>query len=550
RIFWDIEIEKKNRIYLLFIVLLIIYFTPVYLAWSVIKMFYHLRTYEHTPRSDFYWFGIDTVIVLILAVGLTVLHWYLSNRNVVNRVIRLLSARIPDRADHYHIVFANIVDEIAAAAGGIQVEPYVIPTGALNAFAISDIQGRNVIGVTEGLLSRLQRAELQSVVAHEIAHIASNDCLLTTITCALFNIHSEALKQINASAQKREIRYNPLTGEDMPSSAAAVTLMTLPVLFFVFITDSLALLLNMFINREKEYRADAAAVRYSRDPLSLARALFKISTHWRGAGYSGENLAPIFILNPQYRRLEEQENIIATLFSTHPPVIRRLQILSNMGHTELEELFSLIGCSKGPKSENEIIYPEFKFFAEKAGKWAGPFTVMQLQSLDYLEPDTKLKPADADNTILAGELAALSYYFEKREEPARKIRWLCPDCRQWLIVYEYEGLQILYCPFCHGVLVSTAKLPRIIVRKEKGFTQAVQRYARLLIEQAKAKQPGFKILINTLHPRHCPRCGKLMIHRFYSYAYHIEIDECRSCQVIWFDQDELEILQCLIELGE
>ena len=52
------------------------------------------------------------------------------------------------------------------------------------------------------------------------------------------------------------------------------------------------------------------------------------------------------------------------------------------------------------------------------------------------------------------------------------------------------------------------------------------------------------------HPRHCPRCGKGMSHKFYSYAYHVEIDECQSCGLIWFDAEELEILQCLIEMGE
>jgi len=60
----------------------------------------------------------------------------------------------------------------------------------------------------------------------------------------------------------------------------------------------------------------------------------------------------------------------------------------------------------------------------------------------------------------------------------------------------------------------------------------------------------FKLLIETPDKRKCPKCGKPMTRKFYSYAYHIEVDECNECNLIWFDKDELEILQCLIEMEE
>ncbi len=550
KLFWDIEKEKKNRIYVLFAVLLVIYFIPFYFIWLIVKTLFYVKAQGNAALAPFSWFGFDTVLVLIIAAVLTSMHWYLSQRNLVSRVTRLVNARIPDPRDQYHNVFTNIVDELATAAGGITVEPYIIPTGALNAFAVSDLQGRNVVGVTEGLLSRLSRAELQSIIAHEIAHIASNDSLLTTIACALFSIHGEAIRQINASVHKRSARYNPITGEEMPSSAAAAALMVLPLLTLIFITDALATLLNMFINREKESRADAAAVRYSRDPRSLASALYKISTHWRGAGCGGDNLAPIFILNPHYSKLEEADNFMATLFSTHPPVMRRLRVLLDMAHASLDELIALAGRPKESKTEIDTSGRELEFYVRQEGGKKGPFTVTQLQSLDYLTPDTELEFTDTGNSIKANELPALSYFFEKKDDPAWKMRRLCPDCRQWLIVRHYEGMHLLYCPFCRGIQVDLDKLPRITARQDKGFTDSVRRNARHLHEQARTIGKSFKLLIECQHHRFCPRCGKPMVHRFYSYAYHIEIDECRSCRVIWFDQHELEILQCMIETGE
>ncbi|MCK4453402.1 zf-TFIIB domain-containing protein, partial [candidate division WOR-3 bacterium] len=115
---------------------------------------------------------------------------------------------------------------------------------------------------------------------------------------------------------------------------------------------------------------------------------------------------------------------------------------------------------------------------------------------------------------------------------------------------EYEGLYVWRCAFCNGVLGEGNKLPRIFVRKEKGFTERVQRFAQLLSKNAKKRHPHFDIRLSVSHLRKCPKCGKNMVHKFYSYAYHIEIDTCSACNVTWFDLSELEILQCLIEMEE
>jgi len=538
---WEIEKQRTTKIYFVLAFLALIHFVGIYVIWLIIKLIAWSRMVLFSPERGFTWFGWDTLGVLMVAILLTAIHWRLTGRSAVSRILGLLRARAPDKRDRYHYIFENIVDEIESAAGGVRVERYVLPTGAMNAFALADPEGRKVVGVTEGLISRLDRAEIQSVVAHEMAHIMSGDCLLITLTTALFGIYGEALKQVAKIDRGIDAddgrRQNPTAG----------LLFSLPIIMVLFVLENLSTFLNLFISREREFRADAAAVKYTREPLSLARALFKIGGHWRGSGLEGDSLANIFILSPELKPLEERDGFIANLFSTHPPLTRRLEVILNVGHADfsaitggLKEASAIIPDPKGFSAEP-------RFYAEKPSGWIGPYTIRQLQTVDGLMPDTKLRLDNTETIMAAVDLPGLDYFFKVRDEPIWKIRRLCPVCRQWLVVEDYEGLIILRCAFCNGILIENDKLPRIFTRKEKSFTESVSRTAELLRQDQKQKRKGFNILIEAAHPFPCPRCGKPMTRKFFSYAYHVEVDECRHCGVTWFDPDELEILQCLIE---
>ena len=546
--FWDIEKQRTWRIYVLFVFLVALYFISVFIITSIAKFALYLRQSLYASTTEFHLFGADTFYIMIIAFGATMMHWYYSNRHVVLKILGLLNAHPPDKHDKYHNVFNNVVDEITTAAGGIAVERYIIPTGSMNAFALADIGGRKVVGLTEGLLSRTTRDEMQAVIAHEIAHIISNDCLETTITCSLFGMYSEVLARLNKAVSIGQTNSSPLFGKESHKDDIAAGFLAIPIFILLFFIDLCSQLLNMFISREKEYRADAAAVRLTRNPLSLASALYRIGTHWRGAGSAGDHLRPIFILNPQFSRLDEDEGLTATLFSTHPPLIKRLQTILNLAHADFNTIAQKFDRDYEMRISVEPIKPGVLLMAERDSTWHGPFTVMQLQTLDWIEPHTRLKIAGQSGVIDASEIPVLNHFFRKRNEPIWKIRRICPICREWLVPREYEGLYVWQCAFCGGILADKGKLPRIIVRQEKGFNERVLRLASLTGNEAKRKHPRFNIMLNTHHPRLCPKCGKAMVHKFYSYAYHIEIDECQDCRVIWFDADELEILQCLIEM--
>ncbi|HQL41695.1 MAG TPA: hypothetical protein PLO93_05320, partial [Candidatus Omnitrophota bacterium] len=93
-------------------------------------------------------------------------HWVFTVNGLVEKILGILKAERLNPEDKYHAVFRNIIDEVSVATGGVRIEGVVIPVCAMNAFAISDFSGRNVIGVTEGLLARLSRAQLKTVVDH------------------------------------------------------------------------------------------------------------------------------------------------------------------------------------------------------------------------------------------------------------------------------------------------------------------------------------------------------------------------------------------------
>lgn len=546
--FWDIERQRTWRIYILFGVLTLFYFVTVFIVALAFKAAIFFRDSLHTPHMRFQAITPDLLYVAIVAVVAAMIHWYYSNRNVVSKVLALMRAQHPDRRDRYHNVYNNVVDEISAAAGGVQVERYVLPTGSLNAFALADLQGRKVVGITEGLLSRAGRDELQAVVAHEIAHIVSNDCLETTITCSLFGMYGEALAGLTTVMNARQRDDLPHFGRETSKDALTLGIMTIPIFILLFVTDLTSQLLNMFISREKEYRADAATVRLTRDPVGLATVLYRIGTHWRGAGSAGDHLRPIFILNPQHSKLDEEEGLIATLFSTHPPLARRLQVILQLANADLDAIADRISSRRRTRRGQEMPDPGTRFMAQRGGRWHGPFTLPQLQTLEWLAPETPLQIAGRPETFAARELPALSHFFAKMEDPVWRVRRMCPVCREWLVPQEYEGLHVLRCAYCGGNLAQTGKLPRIFVRKERGFTDRVQRTASVIRKESKLKHPHFNIAIPSAGARHCPKCGKAMKHKFYSYAYHVEIDECPECGVMWFDADELELLQCLIEM--
>jgi len=537
--FIDIE-EKKTRLigFLLFFIISF-YFVTAYLILLVLKNSVLASFYEG-QRGLGWPTGKETLAAFGIALLIGLIHWSSSTSNLIRRMSLAVGARGVDEKDTYHQMFKNVVDEVSVAIGGRPIRSLVVPTVACNAFALEDFAGRAVIGVTEGLLTRLNRAQLEAVVGHEAGHIVNGDCLSTTVTCSLAELYEEALSKVS-----KGFRHSRGRGG----------IVILMLMFVMGTMKLLSALLRYFISRQKEYRADATSVRLTRDPLSLAEALYLISRNWRGMGAEGEYLESIFIMSPRPGYFDERQGAAANWFSTHPPIQERIRILADMGHCDPKTLeenlkkFQWVSpVAKPIVSAEEDKTAEKKWMVfNKEQKWEGPFGLEELRKLTFLTPDSWICPHGEQSVRHAYEHEALMPLFggeAKAEEGAHP----CPHCHTGLMEVNYEGAPAMRCSYCEGIFVAQDAISRILIRRDMTFPEEVVRLAEAATKQKDLFQKGrTRYKLENPFILTCPRCRNKMRRQFFVYSYPVEIDRCVSCNGLWFDKQELEVLQYIYE---
>jgi Zn-dependent protease with chaperone function len=281
--FTKIEEDKSRTIRLVFFSLIFFYFISFWFIAALIKSYFG---YHALSERDVFRFSAlnlpQTLIAFGCAVAIGYAHWQHTILNLINKILGVLKAEKLNPNDTYHQMLQNIIDEVSVATGGQKMEAAVIPTMAMNAFAIADFSGRAVIGVTEGILARLTRAQIEAVVGHEAAHIVTGDCLATTVTTSLFELYSGLLKGFELVLSGGGRSSSSLRVRGGGGGGGTVAFIFL-VYILLYATRLLSQLVRLFISRQREFRADAIAVRLTRDPLSLAEALYAIKYYWRGS---------------------------------------------------------------------------------------------------------------------------------------------------------------------------------------------------------------------------------------------------------------------------
>ncbi len=537
--FIEIEERKSRIIGFVFVFILLFYFLTAYLL-----LFVLINTLLSSPdKTGFVVPSLDQALIAFgIALFVALFHWMSSTSNLIEKISLSVGAVPAEPKDVYHQYFKNIVDEVSVAIGGRPIEARVIPTISMNAFALEDFNKRAVVGITEGLLSRLNRAQIEAVVGHEAGHIISGDCLATTVTCSLSEIYETSLERLSLLLRR--------------SRGRGVVIIVL-IYIVMGIMNFFSSLIRYFISRQREYRADAIAVRLTRDPLSMAEALAMISKGWRGAGSLGDKMQSIFIINPTASTLDETKGPLADVFSTHPPISERIRILLNMAHMDektLEEhLKNFHRVSPVAKAEfkqtDSGLSKKWSVFRDQ--KWEGPFLLEDLAKLTGLKPDAWVSRE--------GEQAVMHAYEDKevmslfRKDEAQDSKGLCPHCRTDLSEISYEGVPILKCQHCEGVFVENNRISRIMIRRDKQFSESTIRLAQVLIKEQKNLKAGLKkVDMKNAWVLPCPACGSKfkMRRQFFVYSYPVEIDRCSRCGGIWFDKQELEVLQYIYENKE
>jgi heat shock protein HtpX len=217
----------------------------------------------------------------------------------------------------------NIVEEMKIASGlPAMPKVYLIDSSVPNAFAVGLKPERAAVAVTTGLMAKLNRSELQGVVAHEIGHIANRDTLFITlagVTVGVIIILTDLyLRGLIYSGGGNRSRSSSKGGSG--NQIAFIISLVLALL-----APLLAQILYFAISRKREYLADASAAQFTRYPEGLASALEKISDNQEKNFNKSRTLAPMYIINP----MAAWEGS-SGLFSTHPPTAERVRILRGM----------------------------------------------------------------------------------------------------------------------------------------------------------------------------------------------------------------------------
>ena len=216
-------------------------------------------------------------------------------------------------------VLFNVVEEMAIAGGLPMPKVYIIEDSAPNAFATGRDPEHASVAVTSGLLEKLDRDELQGVIAHEMSHVGNFDIRYAMLVGILVGT-----TVLISDFFLRGLWFGG--GRRREEGGQAQLIMIIIAVVLAILAPFFARLLQLSISRQREYLADATAVKLTRNPKALADALQKISGDREVLEVANRATAHLYIVNP----IKKFEKRAKGLFSTHPPIEERIQILRSM----------------------------------------------------------------------------------------------------------------------------------------------------------------------------------------------------------------------------
>lgn len=258
--------------------------------------------------GEYYGFGYFGVGIAVAAAVISALFSYYGGAGMILGISR---AKQIEKKDHPQLF--NVVEELSISAGVPMPKIYIIDDTAPNAFATGRDPEHAVVAITTGLLQKLSRDELQGVMAHELSHVQNRDILFSMMVGIMVGsivmISDFFLRSVFWGGGRR--RNNDKGGGGL----LIILALALAILAPIF-----ARILQLAISRQREYLADASAVKLTRYPEGLASALEKISGDREVLEVANRGTQHLYIVNP----IKPFEKRAKSLLSTHPPIAERV----------------------------------------------------------------------------------------------------------------------------------------------------------------------------------------------------------------------------------
>jgi heat shock protein HtpX len=276
-------------------------------------------------------------IGLVASVVAALVAWN-ARRRGPSQVLAAAGAReITDPRTHEERQLANVVEEMAIAAGLPRPRIYVVEDPDPNAFATGHGPETAAVAVTRGLLTTLNREELQAVVGHEMAHVRNLDVRLMTTIAALVGvvvILSDVLGRFMRHGGGRVLGGGG-RGRGRGGNPLAVVILVVWIITLL-LAPLITRLMALAVSRNREYLADATAAELTRNPLALAGALEKIEAAAAPTRAIARATAHLCIADPLGRAVNAKEGRWANLLGTHPPMPMRIARLRGMAYQAAE----------------------------------------------------------------------------------------------------------------------------------------------------------------------------------------------------------------------
>lgn len=261
---------------------------------------------------------LNAIPMVLLAVGIWFVVAYFANSAMINSAAKSHSI---SRKENMRIY--NLTENLCMSIGMKMPQLRIIEDSALNAFASGINEKTYTVTLTRGIIEMLDDDELEGVIAHELMHIRNSDVKLLIVSIIFVGIFSFIMQ-----VALRSILYGGMSSNQKKDDGKGGAAIMILIVVLAALAYFLSILFKLALSRKREYMADSGAAEMTKNPLALASALEKISGNHHVDKVKSADVQQMFIENtPKDGTSSNLLGGLGSIFSTHPPIEKRIQIL-------------------------------------------------------------------------------------------------------------------------------------------------------------------------------------------------------------------------------